>query len=233
MRSGDSALQMWVLYAGLPRISTTIRGTLGWLVIVGGVKMELLAIWFRGNRSMAKGTWDRLAHLSIYCLRTLGSLETACWQRWLTGLAGERKHLGVDWGRPNSSSSVNPTCSVTCLGRNCAGRWLTRTRGESSVSIRSTRWVSRKVDSIVRLSYTAWPRCSMSSTRNSQWVPAQSGDGQSHGLHLFFPLLVLCLVVVAVLVVVVVFVFVDVESVVAVAVAAAAVVVVVVAMSSS
>ena len=44
-----------VLYAGLPRISTTVRGTLGSVVIAGGVKMKLLAIRFCWNRSMAKG----------------------------------------------------------------------------------------------------------------------------------------------------------------------------------
>ena len=38
------------------------RGTLGSAVIVGGVKMKLLAIWFCGNRSMATGvTEDKLA----------------------------------------------------------------------------------------------------------------------------------------------------------------------------
>ena len=32
-----------------------IRGALGSAVIAGGVKMKLLAIWFCGNQSMAKG----------------------------------------------------------------------------------------------------------------------------------------------------------------------------------
>ena len=72
-----------VLYAGLPTISTTIteRGALGSVVIDGGVKMKLLAIWFCGNRSIAKeASEDRLAHLSICWRRTPGSPETACRQ---------------------------------------------------------------------------------------------------------------------------------------------------------
>ena len=44
---------------------------------------------------MAKGaSEDRLAHLSICWKRTPGSSETACQQRWVTGLAGERA-MGV------------------------------------------------------------------------------------------------------------------------------------------
>ena len=35
------------------------RGALGSAVIAGGVKMKLIAIWFCGNRSMAKGASDR------------------------------------------------------------------------------------------------------------------------------------------------------------------------------
>ena len=56
-----------MLYTGLSRISTTIRERrLRFSVIAGGVKMKLLAIWFCGNRSMAKGaSEDRLAHLLI------------------------------------------------------------------------------------------------------------------------------------------------------------------------
>ena len=39
------------------------RGALGSVVIAGGVKMKLLAIWFCGNQSMAKGEpEDRLAY---------------------------------------------------------------------------------------------------------------------------------------------------------------------------
>ena len=73
------------------------RCALGSVFLAGGVVMKLLAIWFCGNRSMAKGaTEDRLAHLSICWRRTPGSPETACRQRWLTGLAGERKPWGVD-----------------------------------------------------------------------------------------------------------------------------------------
>ena len=40
------------------------RGALGSVVIAGGVKMKLLAIWFCGNRSMAKeASEDRLTVL--------------------------------------------------------------------------------------------------------------------------------------------------------------------------
>ena len=45
---------------------------------------------------MAKGaSEDRLAYLSNCCRQTPGSLETACQQRRMTGLARERKLL---WG---------------------------------------------------------------------------------------------------------------------------------------
>ena len=51
------------------------KGALGSVVIAGGVKMKLLAIWFCGNRSTSKGaSEDRLAHLSI------------CWRRPDTGV---------------------------------------------------------------------------------------------------------------------------------------------------
>ena len=55
--------------------------------------MKLLAIWVCGNGSMAKGaSEDRLAHLSMCWRRTPGSPpDTACRQRWMTGLAGERE----------------------------------------------------------------------------------------------------------------------------------------------
>ena len=57
--------------------------------------MTLLAIWFCGNRSMAKGaSEDRLAHLSMCWRRTPGSPDIAFRQRWMTGLAGERKPWG-------------------------------------------------------------------------------------------------------------------------------------------
>ena len=57
--------------------------------------MKLLAIWFCGNQSMANGALeDRLAHLSICWRRTPGSPETACRQRGMTGLAGEREPWG-------------------------------------------------------------------------------------------------------------------------------------------
>ena len=73
------------------------RGVLGSAAIAGGVRMKLLAIWFCGNRSMAKGaSEDRLAHWSFCWRRTPGSPETACRQRWMTGLAGEREPLGLD-----------------------------------------------------------------------------------------------------------------------------------------
>ena len=60
--------------------------------------MKLLAICFCGNRSMAKvASEDRLAHLLICWRRTQGSAETACRQRWMTGLAGGREPWeGVD-----------------------------------------------------------------------------------------------------------------------------------------
>ena len=34
------------------------------------------------------------------------SPETACRQRWITGMTGEREPCGVDWGRPSSSSMI-------------------------------------------------------------------------------------------------------------------------------
>ena len=73
------------------------RGALGSVIIVGGVKMKLLVIWFCGNQSMAKeASEDRLVHLSICWRRTPGSPETACQQQSMTGLAGEREPWGVD-----------------------------------------------------------------------------------------------------------------------------------------
>ena len=83
-----------LLYAGLPigsRPQVEI-GALGSAVITGGVKMKLLAIWFCGNRSMAKGaSEDRLAHLLICWRQTPGSPETVCRQRGMTGLARGRE----------------------------------------------------------------------------------------------------------------------------------------------
>ena len=64
--------------------------------------MKLLAIWFSGNRSMTKGALeDRRSHLSICWRRRPGSSETACRQRWMTGLAGKREPWegGGWWGR--------------------------------------------------------------------------------------------------------------------------------------
>ena len=62
------------------------RGALGSTVIAGGVKRKMLAVWFCGNRSMAKGaSEDRLAHLLICWRRTPGSPETAWRQWWMTG----------------------------------------------------------------------------------------------------------------------------------------------------
>ena len=44
---------------------------------------------------MAKGaSEDKLTHLKICWRRTPGSPETACRQRWMTRLAGERKPWG-------------------------------------------------------------------------------------------------------------------------------------------
>ena len=61
--------------------------------------MKLLVIWFCGNRSMAKeASEDRLTHLLICWRRTLGSPETACWQQWMTWLAGEREPWGLGGG---------------------------------------------------------------------------------------------------------------------------------------
>ena len=72
--------------------------------------MKLLVIWFCGNQGTAKGaSEDRLAHLSICWRQTLGSPGTACWQWWMTGLAGERAmggHLKLtSWYSCSSSSS--------------------------------------------------------------------------------------------------------------------------------
>ena len=39
------------------------RGALGSVVIAGGVKQKLLAIWFCGNRSMAKGESEDRSHI--------------------------------------------------------------------------------------------------------------------------------------------------------------------------
>ena len=94
------------LYAGLPWISTKSgERCLRFSGHRWRRKMKLLAIWFCGNRSMAKGaSKDRLAHLSI-CLRwALGSPETFCWQRLMTGLAGKRESWGVDQGQTSSCS---------------------------------------------------------------------------------------------------------------------------------
>ena len=59
--------------------------------------MKLLAIWYSGNRSMAKeASEDRLAHLLICWRRTPGSSETVRRQRWITGLAGGKEsHRGL------------------------------------------------------------------------------------------------------------------------------------------
>ena len=60
--------------------------------------MKLLD-WIFGNRSMAKGASEnRLTHLSICWRRTPGSPETACRQRWMTGLAREIEPWGAGWG---------------------------------------------------------------------------------------------------------------------------------------
>ena len=76
-----------VLCAGLPRILTTIRGRLlKFSGHCGGVKMKSLANCFCGNWSMTKGvSADRLAHLLICWRQTLGSPETAYWQKIATG----------------------------------------------------------------------------------------------------------------------------------------------------
>ena len=82
------------------------RGALGSAVIAGGVQMKLLAIWFCGTQSMEKGaSEDRLARLLICWRQTPGSPETACWQRWMTGLAGERA-IGEGKGGGRGSTEV-------------------------------------------------------------------------------------------------------------------------------
>ena len=49
------------------------RGALGSVVIAGGVKMKLVAIWCCGNRSIAEGaSEDKLAHMSICWMGTQG-----------------------------------------------------------------------------------------------------------------------------------------------------------------
>ena len=109
---GSSALQMKCFMQDyLESQPQSERGALFSVVIAGGVKMKLVTIWFCGAQSMAKGTSeDRLAHLSICWRRTPGPPGTACWQQWMTGLAGEREPWGwvgggVDGDQPSSSSS--------------------------------------------------------------------------------------------------------------------------------
>ena len=54
---------MWFMQGYLGSRPQLERGTLGSAVIAGGAKMKVLARWFCGNRSMAKGTSEgRLAH---------------------------------------------------------------------------------------------------------------------------------------------------------------------------
>ena len=89
MWPGNSALQM--LHAGLPRISTTISGHC-WRS-----KNEVvsdLVLWEpkHGKRSAGgqAGTFVDLLEADTR------SPETACRQRWITGLAGEREPWGVN-----------------------------------------------------------------------------------------------------------------------------------------
>ena len=74
-------MQGYLMQGYLGSLPHLERGAFGSVVIAGGVKIKLLAIWFCGNRSMTKGvSEDRLAHLSICWRRTPGSPETACRQ---------------------------------------------------------------------------------------------------------------------------------------------------------
>ena len=91
-----------MLYAGIPRISTTIRERrLRFCGHCWRSKNEVVSwrskneVRLCGNLSMAKGTTeDRLAHLLMCWRRTPGSPETTCQQRWMTGLAGEIEPSG-------------------------------------------------------------------------------------------------------------------------------------------
>ena len=61
---------------------------------------------------MAKGaSEDRLAHLLIYWRRTPGSPQTACRQRWMTGLAEERE----PWRSTEVDLGVTVVVFVGCL----------------------------------------------------------------------------------------------------------------------
>ena len=72
----DLAVTNEVLYGSQPQLE---GGALGSAAIAGGVNMKLWAIWFCGNRSMAKGvSEERLVHVSICRRPTPGSPETAC-----------------------------------------------------------------------------------------------------------------------------------------------------------
>ena len=153
MWPGGCALQMGCFMQGYlgsrPQLE---RGALGSAVIAGGVKMKLLWIWFRGNRSMAKGaSEDRLAHLSICWRRTPLSPVTACRQRWMTVLAGEKEPWGVDWGRPNScccysfssfsSSSSSSYIDVFFIFVICY-RWFASFRLKRAIKNRDTKVIS-------------------------------------------------------------------------------------------
>ena len=87
-----------VLYARLPRISTTSRER---RLKFGGhcwrSKNEVvrdLVVWElkHGKRSVEGQACTFINQLE----EETGVPETACWQRWMTGLAGERKPWGVN-----------------------------------------------------------------------------------------------------------------------------------------
>ena len=110
------ALQMRCFIQDYPGSQPQLeRGALGSAVIPGGVKMKLLAIWFCGNRSMAKGaSEDRLAYLSICWRQTLGSSEIACRQWCMTALAGEREPWRIgEAGRGVGGGSTEVDVVVT------------------------------------------------------------------------------------------------------------------------
>ena len=70
------------------------RGTLGSAVVAGGVDMKLLAIWFCGNQSMAKGaSEDRLVDL----LEVDTGVPRDCLPAVMDDRVGWRKRImGVD-----------------------------------------------------------------------------------------------------------------------------------------
>ena len=89
-----------VLYAGLPRIWTTIRERrLRFNGHCRRSKNEVvsdLVLWEPKHDKRSVGGQAHI--LSIFWRRTPRSPETACRQRWMTGLAGEREPWGGGGG---------------------------------------------------------------------------------------------------------------------------------------